>query len=190
VETLPKTARAALPAKLKKRIGGLITQQESLTRQIKAYDKKIEKLADSKKYGHSVQKLTKIQGVGKLTALAFILTIGDPKAFEKSRDIGPYLGLVPKHDKSGKSDKPLSITKAGDSGMRRLLVLSANYIMGPFGEDCDLCRHGERVAGSGSKVGRRKAKVAVARKLSVLMHRLLLSEAEYQPLFNSRRKSA
>ena len=98
--------------------------------------------------------------------------------------------MVPKRDQSGASDKPLSITKAGNVYLRRLLIGSANYILGPFGPDCDLRRAGERIIGSGGKIARRKAKVAVARKLAVVMHRLWKSGEEYQPLRKEARKSS
>ena len=189
VEAFPKVARAGLSRALKSKLGGLISAQEHLSRQIKAYDKKIAKLSSSKKYAEPTQKIRQIKGVGPITALAFVLTLGDPRRFAKSRDVGPYFGLVPKHDKSGQSDKQLSITKAGSSGMRRLLVTSANYVMGPFGEDCELRRHGERIAARGGKITRRKAKIAVARKLAVVMHQLLVSDAPYNPFHNTRGKA-
>ena len=96
-----------------------------------------------------------------------------PSRFSKSRDVGPYLGLVPKKDKSGNIDRTLGITKAGNSHQRRLLVGAAQYILGPFGKPCDLRRYGERIAGNGkNKIRKRKAVIAVARKLAVLLHHL------------------
>jgi transposase len=107
--------------------------------------------------------------VGALTSLAFVLTIESPERFPKSRDVGPYLGLVPKQDESGESSPQLRITKSGDMMVRRLLVSSGQYIMGPFGEDCDLRRHGEKIAARGGKNAKKRAVVAVARKLGVLL---------------------
>ena len=173
-----KVARNAMSAELKSCFSDLLGALDSINKKIDAYDRRIEKIGNTR-YGKETQKLRKIKGVGTLTALAFVLVVGDPKRFAKSRHVAPYLGLVPKRDQSGTSDKQLSITKAGNPEMRRLLVNAANYVMGPFGEDCELRRHGERIAARGGNITKRKAKVAVARKLSVLMHRLMLSDEEY-----------
>jgi transposase len=114
--------------------------------------------------------------------VAFLLTIEDPARFAKSREVGPYVGLVPKQDESGESSPQLGITKTGDVMLRRLLVGSAHYILGPFGEDCDLRRQGMKLAARGGKNAKRRAIVAVARKLAVLLHRLWVTGEVYQPL--------
>ncbi len=158
-----------------------------LTHAIRQFDRQIAEMC-RRKYPET-ELLRQIKGVGPVTALAFILTLEDPSRFRKSRHVGPYLGLVPKRDQSGESDKPLPITKAGNVYMRTLLVSAANYIMGPFGPDCDLRRYGERIAARGAKVARRKAKVAVARKLAVLMHRLWVSADTYKPFHKPHRQS-
>ena len=119
--------------------------------------------------------------MGPLTSLAFVLTIEDSSRFDNSRQVGVFLGLVPKRDQSGLTDKPLSISKAGDGPMRHLLVQSAQYIMGNFGTDCDLRRFGLKLAARGDKVAKRKAVVAVARKLAVLMHSLWKHNSVYDP---------
>ena len=105
--------------------------------------------------------------------------------FSSSRQIGSYLGLVPRRDQSGGRDPELGITKTGDTMLRTLLVQCAHYIIGPFGSDSDLRRHGLRIASAGKKNARKRAVVAVARKLAVLLHRLWLSEGAYEPLRNS-----
>ena len=156
-----------------------------MSQEIKVYDKEIERLSDE--HFPETKKIGAIVGVGSLTALAFVLTIDDPKRFRKSRDIAPFLGLVPGKDQSGNSDKPMPITKAGNSYIRKLLVGSANYIMGPFGPDCDLRRFGERFGSS--PIAKKKAKVAVARKLGVLMHRLWVHDETYDPFFNHAEKA-
>ena len=158
--------------------------QESTTVRIRAYDRRISDTA--KDYYPQTERLRAIKGVGPITALAFVLIVWDPKRFAHSRDVGAYFGLVPKRDQSGACDKPLSISKAGNPMMRKLLVVAANYVMGPFGEDCDLRRHGEKIAAKGEQIAKRKAKTAVARKLSVLMHRLLVSGDSYDPFYNRR----
>ena len=144
----------------------LLSLLKSYTDQIKDYQKQFDTIA----LKHEVaQRLMKIRGVGSITALTFIHKIEDPKRFQKARDVGAYLGLVPKRDQSGDTDKQLRISKAGDHYLRRLLISAAQYIMGPFGEDCDLRTFGEKLAASGGARAKKRAVVAVARKLTTLM---------------------
>jgi len=163
----------------------VLTVIATLTAQIREYDRELERLA-AEKYPQT-ERLRQVTGVGPVTSLAYVLTLDRPERFVKSRDVGPYLGLVPRRDQSGEADKPLGITKAGNSLLRRLLVNAAAYILGPFGPDCDLRRHGERVASRGGKVAKRKARVAVARKLAVLLHHLWQTGEEYVPLRHAPR---
>ena len=124
-------------------------------------------------------------GVGPITSLAYVLTLDDPDRFRKSREVAPALGLVPKQDQSGDRDPQLRITKTGDSYLRRLLVGSAQYILGPFGPDCDLRRWGLKLAERGGKNAKKRAVVAVARKLAVLLHRLWVTGEVYDPFYHS-----
>ena len=126
--------------------------------------------------------LRQLRGVGPLTSLAFVLTIDDPQRFAHSRMVGPYLGLVPRRQQSGERDPELHITRAGDQFLRKLLVECAQYMLGAFGEDCDLRRWGLRLAGEGSRARKRRAVVAVARKLATLLHHLWVSGEAYEPL--------
>ena len=151
---------------------------------IQGYDKKIEKLG-SEKYGHTAL-LRQVKGVGPITSLAYVLTLENPRRFGKSRDVGPYLGLVPRQEDSGESQPQLGISKAGDRMVRRLLVGSAHYILGPFGPDTDLRRYGLRLCERGGKNAKKRAAVAVARKLAVLLHRLWVSGEMYEPLRQGR----
>ena len=155
---------------------------DELTKNIRELDRRIEELC-VESYPET-EYLLQIAGVGPLTALTFILTIGDPQRFESMRDVAPYLGLVPKRDQSGETDKQLGISKAGDAYLRRLLVSAAHYILGPFGPDCDLKRHGLHLAARGGRGAKKKAVVAVARKLAVLMLTLWYNEDIYEPLRN------
>ena len=152
---------------------------DAMTEQIRALDKAIGELAATN-YPES-EYLTQIHGVGTITALTFILTIGDPTRFRRRRDVAAFLGLVPRRDQSGDADKQLPISKAGDAYLRRLLVQAAHYILGPFGPDCRLKRRGLKLAERGGPRAKRKAVVAVARKLSVLLLTLWHDEAIYQP---------
>jgi transposase len=131
--------------------------------------------------------LRQVEGIGPLTALTFVLTLEDPYRFEKSRAVGAYLGLVSARDQSGDRDPQRPISKEGDEMLGRLLVGSAHYILGPFGSDSDLRRHGEKIASQGGKNAKKRAVVAVARKLSVLLHRLWVSAELYDPLYNTHR---
>jgi transposase len=151
-----------------------------MTKNIRELEHRIEELS-VQRYPVTM-RLRQITGVGPITGLTFVLTIGDPKRFESPRDVAAYLGLVPKRDQSGDLDKQLPISKAGDAYLRRLLVSSAQYILGPFGPDCDLKRHGLELAGRGGRCARKKAVVAIARKLSVLLLTLWKREVDYQPL--------
>jgi transposase len=120
--------------------------------------------------------------VGPITALYYVLTIEDPSRFAKSRSVGAYVGLRPKLRSSGDQQPQLRITKAGDRLLRRLLVSAAHYILGPFGPDTDLRRAGLRMAERGGSIAKKRAIVAVARRLAVLLHRLWVTGAEYEPL--------
>jgi len=153
---------------------------DSLTEQIKELEKAIEFLAATK-YPETAY-LTQITGVGTLTALTFVLTIEDPGRFGKIREVGAYLGLVPKRDQSGDSDKQLRISKAGDAYLRRLLVSAAQYVLGPFGPDCDLKEQGLKLSERGGARAKKKAVVAIARKLSVLLLTLWKNKDQYQPV--------
>lgn len=176
-----------IPAALLPAAGPCLTMIEALTKQIRALDRQIENLC-KERYAQETAIVQQISGVGPVTSLAYVLTLEEPSRFAKSRDVGPFLGLTPKRDQSGKMDKPLSISKAGNAYLRRLLIGSANYILGPFGPDCELRRYGERIASRGGKVAKRKATVAVARKLAVLMHRLWKSQGQYDPFYNAKNK--
>ena len=133
--------------------------------------------------------MRQVEGIGPLTALTFVLTLEDPYRFESSRSVGAYLGLVPARDQSGDRDPQKHISKEGDEMLRKLLVGSAHYILGPFGSDSDLRRHGEKIASRGGKNAKKRAAVAVARKLSVLLHRLWVSGEVYDPLHNAHRRT-
>ena len=181
--------RGKVPADLQPAIDPLLETIEHMTKTIKHYDRLVRNLAE-KKYAAATGQLTQIRGVGPLTALAFVLTLQHPDRFKKSRSVGAYLGMVRALDESGESKPDRHITKAGNKLLRCLLVQSAHYILGPFGIDCDLRRKGERIMSRGGKGARKRAAVAVARQLAVVMHRLWKSGATYQPLRNEKQKAA
>lgn len=176
-----------IPAELKSALLPVLGMIDGLTATIRGYDKQIDSLAE--KYPAAGHLMT-IGGVGPITASAYVLTIEDPERFAKSRSVGAYLGLAPGSDESGESNPQKRITKQGDEYLRKLLVSAAHYIIGPFGKDCDLRRHGLKIAARGGKNARKRAAVAVARKLAVLMHCLWINGTVYDPLYNSRTVSA
>jgi transposase len=152
---------------------------DGMTEQIHTLDKSIAAMA-SDKYPES-EFLSQVGGVGLLTSLTFILTIGDPTRFQRKRDVAAFLGLVPRRDQSGETDKQLRISKAGNTYLRRLLVGCAQYILGPFGPDTALKRKGLKLTEKGGPRAKRKAVVAVARNLAVLLLTLWHDEAIYEP---------
>lgn len=178
-----RRATDALPDGLKPALLPLLDTLQQMTAQIRAYDRRIDTLAQDV-YPETLA-LSQVRGVGHLTALAFVLTLEDPERFPKSRAVGPYLGLCPGERQSGDRNTECRITKAGNQMLRRLLVQSAHYQLGPFGDDSDLRRWGLDRAARGGKAARRKALVGVARKLAVLLHQLWLTGEVYDPLRNA-----
>ena len=185
-EYFAKKVKSVLPEGLESLLLPLINTVEALSMQIAIYDKEIDSLCQEK-YPET-ELLTPVTGVGKLTALTFILTLGDKARFHASREVGAYLGLVPRRYDSGNRVSQLGITKAGDSLLRKLLVGSAQYLLCKRAPDCDLRRHGERLMERGGKNGKKRAVIAVARKLSVLLHHLWNTGAVYQALHTNRAK--
>jgi transposase len=180
-----KRASEHIPEALWPALGPILEQIGSLTERIRDYERQLETI--SKEHYPETELLRQVEGVGPLTALTFVLTLEDPYRFEKSRSVGAYLGLVPASDRSGDRDPQKRISKEGDEMLRKLLVGSAHYILGPFGSDSDLRRHGEKIASRGGKNAKKRAAVAVARKLAVLLHRLWVSGEVYEPLYNAHR---
>jgi transposase len=178
--SFPHKVEEALPAEVREALLPLVHLVETVSGCIEDYDERIKKLA-AEKYKHT-ELLRQVKGVGPLTSMAYVLTLENPERFAKSRDVGPYLGLVPKQEDSGDTQPQLRISKAGDEMLRRLLVGSAHYIWGPFGPDTDLRRYGLRLCERGGKNAKKRAAVAVARKLAVLLHRLWVSGEVYEPL--------
>jgi transposase len=180
-----KRASEHIPEALLPALGPILEQIGSLTERIRDYERQLE--AISKEHYPETELLRQVEGVGGLTALTFVLTLEDPYRFERSRSVGAYLGLVPATERSGERDPQRRISKEGDQMLRKLLVGSAHYILGPFGSDSDLRRHGEKIASRGSKNSKKRAAVAVARKLAVLLHRLWVTAEVYDPLYNAHR---
>jgi transposase len=169
-----------IPHEVRETLQPILRMIQTLSEEIKSYEKRIEKLG-SEKY-MDTKLLRQVNGVGPVTSLAYVLTLETPQRFKRSRDVGPYLGLVPQQEDSGDSQPQLGISKAGDRMLRKLLVGSAHYILGPFGPDTDLRRFGMKLCQRGGKNAKKRASVAVARKLAILLHRLWSSGEVYEPL--------
>jgi transposase len=183
------TAMAAdLSPELRAALTPLLAEVESLSERIKAYDGQIEELAE--RHYPEVARLTQVKGVGTLIALTYVLTLEDPYRFRRSRDVGCYIGLRPGRRNSGQSQPQLHISKEGDTYLRTLMVQGAHYILGPFGGDCDLRRWGLKLMQRGGKNAKKRALAAVARRLAVLLHKLWISGAVYEPLRNSQASGA
>jgi transposase len=180
----PEKAEALSP-ELQRALQPLLSAIEELSEQICQYNQSIEALAQESY--PKVALLKQIKGVGTLIALTFLLTLEDPHRFRQSRDVGCYLGLQPGRRNSGQSEPQMHISKEGDPYLRTLLVQGAQHILGPFGVDCDLRRWGLKLAQRGGRNGKKRAIVATARKLAVLLHHLWVSGEVYEPLHNSSR---
>jgi transposase len=188
-ESFYRRIRDQLPQELEEALVDVVETIGSLTERIRDYERRIERVC-KEGYPQETGLLRQVPGVGAITSLTFVLTLEDPDRFDKSRTVGAYLGLVPGKDQSGEQDPGKPISKEGDEMLRRLLVGSAHYILGPFGPDSDLRRYGEKIAVRGGKNAKKRAVVAVARKLSVLLHRLWITGEVYEPLHNARLSGA
>jgi transposase len=179
-----KKAKEHLPDELRPALEGLLDQIARSTAQIRVLKRRIERQIQDE-YPEAI-RLMQVQGVGPITALSFVLTIEDATRFDRSRDVGPYLGLVPRRSSSGRRDPELRITKAGDRDVRRLLVQCAQHILHHPRADSDLRDWGLKLAARGKKNAKKRAIVAVARKLAVLLHHLWVSGQDYEPRRHSR----
>lgn len=179
-EAFARKALASVPEPLVVALAPVLEQIAQLSQTIRSYDRKVVELIRTR-YPQA-QTLRQVPGVGPLTSLAYVLCLGDPSRFRQSRQVGAYLGLVPAQRDSGQASPQLPISKEGNPFVRRLLVQCAHYILGRFGADSDLRRFGLALAARGGKNGKKRAVIAVARKLSVLLHHLWRSGQPYQAL--------
>jgi len=174
-QALPHLPRELVPA-----LAPLIETIGELTQKLKTMKQELERIAEER-YPET-QLLRQVTGVGLICSLTYVLTLEEPARFVHSRQVGAYLGLVARQRQSGEQQPQLHITKAGDVVLRSALVQSAQYILGRYGPDSDLRRWGLKLAGEGNKARRKKAVIAVARKLSVLLHHLWSTAEVYEPL--------
>jgi len=187
-ESFPKQAKAIVDQEGLKALVPLLTIISTVTAEIKKCDRQIQELSRTKYPETKV--IQTAPGVGPVTALTYRLVLQTPDRFPNSRDVGSYLGLTPIQDQSGDSDKQKRITKAGDRYLRTLLVQSAQYILGRFGPESPLKRWGLRLAERGGKNAKKRAVVAVARKLAVVLMAMWKSGQDYDVLRTGRKTVA
>jgi transposase len=158
-----------LPAELAELVGPLLAQAGALSAQIERMDQQVEALVESYP---EIRLLRSVPGVGPLVAATYALTLDGAQGVMHSRSAGAFLGLRPRQKQSGDYDPQCRITKTGNTYLRSLLIQSAHYILGRFGPDSALRRWGLKLAAPGGRRGKKRALVAVARKLAVILHRM------------------
>lgn len=188
-ETFARRCREDVSERTRASLAGVLEALEALNEKIVGYDREVEQVAEAR-YATATGRMRQVSGVGPITALAFVLCVENPDRFTPRRQVGAYLGLTPRRDQSGETDKQLGITHAGNEMVRRLLVSAAHYVVGPFAPDTDLKRFGKRLMTRGGKSAKKRAIVAVARKLAVLLLKLWQSEEAYESLRNERVKGS
>jgi transposase len=137
--------------------------------------------ADMKKLARSSRRMSTamtIPGVGKLTALAFTAAIDDPERFRRSRDIGAYLGLVPRRYQSGEVDYTGSMSKCGDRRIRTLLYEAAKVMLTRYKGPLKLTDWALAIA---ARSMMRKAPIALARRLAIIVHAILRHGTAFRP---------
>ena len=184
----PRKTGEHIPEELRDTMMPLLAMIDSLSGEIRTADRRIEQLA-RERYPEAT-RLRQVAGIGPITSLCFVLTLEDPTRFPNSRAVGAYLGMCPRRHDSGARSPQLRITKGGDSMLRHLLVGSAQYILGPFGPDCDLKTWGLKLAQRGGKNAKKRAAVAVARRLACLLHSMWINETDYEPIRSGKNRKA
>jgi len=174
----PGKARTALPEELKTACEPLLEQIAEMNRGIGEMNRQIDGL--EKKYPE-ISVLRTAPGVGPVVAACYVLTLDRAEAMETNRQAGAYLGLRPRQQQSGDSNPQRGIAKTGNGYLRSLLVQSAQYILGRFGPDSELRRWGLKLAASGGKRGKKRAIVAVARKLAVVLLSMWRNRKKFEP---------
>jgi len=167
-------AIANLSPKIQRAVGSLLNILDSLNKEIQTLNKEVESEASS---NEDVKLLQTIDGVGPIIALAFKAEVDDPKRFEDSKDVAAYVGLTPSQYSSGEVHRQGGISKKGSKRTRYLLVEAASSLL-------TRCKVWSKLKAWGMKIqkkkGTRKATVAVARKLAVIMHKMLMTRKPFE----------
>jgi transposase len=154
---------------------GLVAARDAVLAAIAAIDTDMKRLVRA---SEACRRLMTIPGVGPLTALAFTAAIDDPTRFRRSRDLGAYLGLVPRRYQSGEVDYTGSISKVGDRRVRTLLYEAANVMLTRFKGARKLKDWALAIA---RRSNMRKTRIALARRLAIIMHAMLKHGTEFKP---------
>jgi transposase len=154
---------------------GLLAARNAVLEAITAIDRDMKRLARA---SEACRRLMTIPGVGQLTALAFVAAIDEPDRFRRSRDVGAYLGLVPRRYQSGEVDYTGSISKCGDRRVRTLLYEAANVLLTRYRGKLALK---DWALAIGRRSTMRKARIALARRLAIIMHAMLRHGTEFRP---------
>ena len=154
-------------------VGPLLKARETIEQQIDRLDRKVMSLARN---NSQARRLMTAPGVGPVTALCYLATIDDPTRFKKSSSVGAYIGLTARRYASGEVDWTGRISKCGDKMLRSYLYEAANVLLTRVAKWSALKAWGIRLA---KRSGLRKAKVAVARKLAVILHRMWMEGSEF-----------
>jgi transposase len=158
-------------------VAGLVAKMAEVRRhvalQVAAIDREIRRLIRAEP---TLKRMMTVPGVGPITAMAFLSTIDDPKRFKHARDVGPYLGLTPTRYQSGETDRQGHISKCGDTFTRTCLYEAANVLLTRVQRFSPLKAWGSRLA---KRIGPKKARVAVARKLAVILHCMWVDGTEF-----------
>lgn len=183
-EKFHETDKSLWPTEFEQMIWPTMDAIKTLNQKIAAFNVMIKELAEQPAFKKQVDRAREVHGVGLIGATVLIAAIGgDVDRFEHARDIGPYIGMVPKKSQSGDSDPQLGMTKAGNELVRKVLVECANVVMKSNARDTDLKLKGLRISSRGGKIARKKAKIAVARGIAVQIVALLkYPERPYIPL--------
>lgn len=172
----PERVRAVLPGALmiaREGIESLVKCYEKLMAEIKILDERIETLA---REDEDIKRLMTVPGVGIITAMTFKTEVDDPHRFKKSRDVGAYFGMTPRQYSSGETRRQGHISKCGSSEVRTLLVEAGLVCLTRSKKWSKVKAWGLKIM---KKHGAKKAAVAVGRKLSVIMHRMLVEKKDF-----------
>ena len=142
--------------------------------QLAGYERMVRRLARADRVA---RRLMTVPGVGTVVALAFVSTIEDPERFKRSSSVGAYLGLTPRRYQSGDVDRAGRISRCGDGMLRSYLFEAANVLLRRSTRPCQLHGWGRALI---ERIGARKALVAVARKLAVLLHGMWRDGSEFR----------
>lgn len=172
--TRVEQAIAELNPRVKKVIDSLLNVFEILEEEIKELDRLVK---EAGKDDEQVQLLQSMDGIGPITALAFKAEIDNSKRFENSKDVAAYLGLTPSQYSSGEVFRQGRISKQGSKQVRCLLVEAATVLL-------MRCKTWSKLKAWGLKLlrkkGKKKAIIAVARKMAVILHRMLITGKEFE----------